>query len=100
MKKIKYLGEVNMKAYDLFAKEVKKQIAIHDLTQQEIAEIADVNRITINQLVNGFRSKQGISFCTALRIAYALGISMDKIMKEGNDEQRRKSVVSDYDSDK
>ena len=65
--------------YELFLREVKKQIAVRNLTQLEVAHRIRTHRETLSQYLSG---RTAMRAQTAFELARILGISLDKIIEE------------------
>ena len=66
--------------YDRFIAEVRKQMAVQDITQVEAAKRIRADRGNLNQQISG-RNK-GMRAQTMFDLAKLLHISLDKIMEE------------------
>jgi transcriptional regulator with XRE-family HTH domain len=59
------------------AEKLKSYRRQRDLTQEELAKMADSTRITISKLENGY---EGISFATVSNIARALRVELNDLL--------------------
>lgn len=66
--------------YDRFIAEVRKQMAVQDITQVEAAKRIRADRGNLNQQISG--RKKGMRAQTMFDLAKLLHISLDKIMEE------------------
>ena len=68
-----------MNEYKLFIREVRKQMAVQNMTQAAVANQLQIDRATLNQQLAGVREMRA---SVAFGLARILGISLDKIMEE------------------
>lgn len=68
-----------MQAYDLFLREVRKQLAVQNITQVDLAKRICADRGNLNQQISGKRHTMKAK--TLFDVAKALGISLDAIME-------------------
>lgn len=66
--------------YDRFIAEVRKQMAVQDITQVEAAKRIRADRGNLNQQISG--KNKGMRAQTMFDMSKLLHISLDKIMEE------------------
>jgi len=73
------------KEYNNLVNNIKFYRSIRDLTQEQLAELADLSVSYIKQLESG-KVFKNVSLITLSKLACALNIETDKLIKEENHE--------------